>query len=142
MKLFVSLLVVFCASAICNAKVRKTYGDITSYGFIGELKVFGKGEQNERFYRNVTFPNVNITLKYIITYTFIMRLTRFSLSKESSKKLLIYGIKHYDYEESAPSVKFKTPSGKFESGALVQFDIISAYDHGLSSIFFFYGIEV
>lgn len=55
---------------------------------------------------------------------------------------MIYGMKHYDYEESAPAVKFKTPSGTFEAGTKIEFDIISEFDHGLSSIFRFYGIEV
>lgn len=148
MKLFVSLLVVFLALVVCNAKVRKTYGDITTYKVIGNIKAFGAPEYNGRIHRNITFPEVMFTCfstKILNSFYWncpFIKLIRFLRLKDSSEHFIIYGIKHYDYEDSAPSLKFKTPTGSFESGSKIEFDVISEFDQGLSSIFFFYGIEV
>lgn len=54
---------------------------------------------------------------------------------------MIYGMKHCDYEERSPSLKFHTPSGGFEASTQIRFELLSDFGEGLTSIFDFYGEE-
>lgn len=51
---------------------------------------------------------------------------------------IIRGMKHYDYEEDHPTATFDGDRD-FQATNRVDFTLTSAFSHGMSSTFYFYG---